>query len=672
VKSVQTAEQPLWRRAIEQPEKIRRGLQMLASDGVARTWQAVEGKLAAGFALGYSAAGTVIDSGLDGIRSGDRVACAGAQWAHHAEVVCVPKNLLTPLPEGVDFAAGSTVALGAIALQGVRRAQPTLGERVAVIGLGAIGQLTVQMLRAAGAVVIGLDLDRERIRLATELGMEGSGDPDEGDNVERAIRFSGGVGVDAVIVTASGSSDAIIASAFRMCRRKARVVLVGDVGLNLSRADMYEKEIDFFISTSYGPGRYDARYEVEGEDYPIGYVRWTENRNMAEYLRLVATGRIRIDPLIGGVFPVDRANDAFEHAKKAGGGPPIVLLSYPQREDEDERRSIPNPAARVARPDRIRIALVGAGEFARATHLPNLASLADRYLLHAVMSRSGHAAAAVAAQYGARYSTTDFEAVLSDSEVDAVLIATRHDQHARQALAALSAGKHVLLEKPLAITRAELSAIENFFASAHGDPPVLQTGFNRRFSPCAARLAELVAGRGDPMIIDYRMNAGYIRLDHWVHGPEGGGRNLGEACHIYDLFTYLTGARVVSVDAHAIKPRSGHFSARDNFVATVGFEDGSLATLTYTALGAREHPKERLDLFVDGNVMSIDEYRTLQVVGTRAKGVELRKSDKGHREELVAFVDCVRRGGAWPSALWEQVQAMEIALRVEDALSRRA
>ena len=471
VKTVQTSEQPLWRCAIEQPEKVKRGLQMLATEGLARTWQAVEGKLSAGLALGYSAAGEILEvgGGVESLRPGDRVACAGAQWSHHAEIVCVPKNLIVAVPENVDFSAASTVALGAIALQGVRRAQPTLGERIAVIGLGAIGQITVQLLRAAGCVVIGLDLDRERIRLASGLGMDAAGDPDEGDNVERVTRFTAGIGADAVVVTASGASDQLISSAFRMCRRKGRVVLVGDVGLHLSRGDFYEKEIDFLISTSYGPGRYDERYEVAGEDYPLAYVRWTENRNMAEYLRLLAAGRLRLEPLIGGVFPVEKAGEAFEHAKTQRSGPPLVLLAYPRREGEEaEKRVATNPAARPSRSNRVGIALVGAGEFARGTHLPNLASLCDCFHLQAVMSRSGHAAAGVVAQFGARYSTTDFEAILADREVDAVLIATRHDLHARHGAAALRAGKHVLLEKPLALTRAELADFESFFASAGG------------------------------------------------------------------------------------------------------------------------------------------------------------------------------------------------------------
>jgi predicted dehydrogenase len=671
VKTVQAAEQPVWRRALEQPEKVKRGLQMLATEGVARTWSAVEGKLSAGVPLGYSAAGEALEvaAGVEGLRRGDRVACAGAQWSHHAEIVCVPKSLVVPVPEGVDLAAASTVALGAIALQGLRRAQPTLGERVAVIGLGTIGQLAVQLLRAAGCVVIGLDLDRERIRLAAALGMEAAGDPDEGDNVERVVRWTGGIGADAVIVAAGGTSDAVISSAFRMCRKKGRVVLVGDVGLKLSRADFYEKEIDFLISTSYGPGRYDPCYEVGGQDYPLPYVRWTENRNMAEYLRLLAAGRLRIEPLIGRIFPVERASEAFEHAKREGTGPPIVLLAYPRRRGEEgERRVVPNPSARTPRGERLRIALVGAGEFARGTHLPNLAALSDRFHLQAVMSRSGHGAAAAATQFGARYSTTDFEALLADPEVDVLLIATRHDLHARQALAALRAGKHVLVEKPLALTREELSDLEAFFASSGGSVPVLLTGFNRRFSPCACRMREIVAARGDPMILDYRMNAGHVPLNHWVHGPEGGGRNLGEACHVYDLFTYLTGARVVSIDARAIVPRSGHYAARDNFAATVTFDDGSVATLTYTALGSRDHPKEMLEVFVDGKVLVLDDYRSLRVVGTRAKGVMLRAADKGHRAELVAFADTVQRGGDWPSPLWQQIQATEIALRVEEAI----
>lgn len=664
---------PLWRKAMRQPAKVRQVLEMVSAQGFGRTRAMIEGRMAAGEPTGYSVAGMVVAVGEDvtDLAPGDRVACAGSQFAHHAEVVRMPRNLVVPVPDGLPMDQASTVTLGAIALQGVRRASPTLGETFVVIGLGLLGQLTMQLLRANGCRVIGTDLDPTRLALACELGMEAGVNPTEEPDVDQVVRLTDGVGADGVIITAATASDAVMSTAFRMCRKKGRVVLVGDVGLNLDRADFYVKELDFFISTSYGPGRYDRSYEEEGLDYPVGYVRWTENRNLAEYLRLVAEGRVRVAPLIGGTYPVAQASDAYEALQGEGAKPMVLLLAYPER-DADTASVVRNPRARAAATGALRVALVGAGGFAKGMHLPNLDTLRDRYQLYAVVSRSGHNAAATAEQYGAAYATTDYRRVLEDPDVDLVLIATRHDLHAHMALQALQAGKHVLVEKPLALHAEELDRVVGFFQSLpeHVPAPMLLTGFNRRFSRYATRLRELTARRSNPMIINYRMNAGYIPLDHWVHGNEGGGRNIGEACHIYDLFTYLTGSRTVRVSAESIAPATGHYAARDNFVATVRFEDGSVATLTYTALGASAHPKERCELYVDGKVLVLDDYRELTVVGAGARGVSSRATDKGQREELEALADAIRTGGEWPIPLWQQAQAMEIAFAVDAQLGR--
>ncbi|HEU4698115.1 MAG TPA: bi-domain-containing oxidoreductase [Gemmatimonadales bacterium] len=672
--------QPLWKKALNQPQKVRAVLQTVAAQGLQNTRSQIEGKLAAGEPTGYSAAGVVlaVGEGVEDLRPGDRVACAGSQCAHHAEVIRVPRNLCVPVPEGLDAAAASTVTLGAIALQGVRRAGPTLGETFVVIGLGILGQLTVQLLRANGCRVIGTDLDPERIRLARAHGLEVGLNPAEDGDVAAVARLTGGIGADGVIITAATPSDAVMAAAFGMCRKKGRVVLVGDVGLHLNRADFYAKELDFFISSSYGPGRYDRAYEEEGLDYPVGYVRWTENRNMAEYLRQVAEGRVEVAPLLSATFPVAEAAQAYEALRAPGAKPMMVILTYPPAAGAGAAaaaaaagaRAIANPHAKAARPGQLRVALVGAGGFAKGMHLPNLQSLSEHYQLHAVVSRTGHNAMATAKQFGAQYATTDYARVLADPEVDVVLIATRHDLHARQALAALEHGKHVLVEKPLALTQGELDEIAGFFGALPADAPtpVLLTGFNRRFSPYARRMAELVRGRTNPMIANYRMNAGYIPLDHWVHTAEGGGRNLGEACHIYDLFTFLTDARVEAVQALPIRPATGFYSATDNFVATVRFTDGSVGTLTYTALGAREHPKEQMELFGDGAVVTLDDYRRLSVAGRRGEGLTTRTMEKGQREELLAFARAIKEGGPWPIPLWQQVQASEIALAVEARL----
>ena len=663
--SVRMSGLPLYKRALKQPHHAKRVLDIAKDEGFARTYKRVRGMLSAGVPTGYSAAGVVVDVGehVDGFRSGDRVACAGAGIANHAELIDVPVNLAVRIPDGLGTDAAATVTLGAIALQGVRRVQPTLGETVAVLGLGILGQLAVQLLRASGARVIGSDLDPSRVTKALAHGMAhgiGAGE----DFPRRVQELTDGFGADAVLITAATESDEVVRQAMQASRKKGRVVLVGDVGLHLQRSDMYEKELDFLISTSYGPGRYDDVYEVEGQDYPIGYVRWTENRNMEEYLRLLAENRVSLEGMGQETFPVDQAETAYEALKSSDSKPLLVLLSYPEREDAATRTTQLRTLA--PKPEKLGVALVGAGAFAQAQHLPNLVKLRDHYELRAVMSRTGATAKAVAARAEAAYATTDIDEVLGDDAIDLVLISTRHDSHAELTLRALEAGKNVFVEKPLALTEAELAAIESFYAG-RADGPLLMTGFNRRFSPAVVRLRELLAGRTSPLVANYRMNAGYIPLDHWVHGAEGGGRNIGEACHVYDVFDALVDANEISVQAQAIGAESRHWAANDNFVATIGYADGSVCTLTYTALGHRDHPKERLDVYAGGRVVSLDDYKSLSVEGG-GDGWRSSTVKKGHTEELEALARALREGGPWPISLEQQLQATRISFAVERQL----
>jgi len=667
---VKSSGTPLWKRALQQPDHVRKVVDMLLSDGLSQTRRVVQERMALELPTGYSGAGIVLEvgTGVSDFAAGDRVACAGSQCAFHAEVVRIPKNLATRIPDGVGFDEASSVALGAIALQGVRRASPTLGETFVVIGLGILGQLTVQILRANGCRVIAVDLDRDRISMAVNYGAHWGVHPDDGNYVTQVARLTDGAGADGVIVTAASLSDAIVSTAFRVCRKKARVVLVGDVGLDLQRADFYTKELDFLISTSYGPGRYDAHYEEDGLDYPLGYVRWTENRNMSEYLRLLSEGAISIKSMISAVYPIGEAGDAYRRLRSGQDKPLIALLSYSRDHDDKSKRVTLSPRIQRLSRDALRIAVIGAGSFAKGMHLPNLIELESQYQLRAIVSRTGHNAASVGKRFGADYCATDYREVLNDKEVDAVVIATRHDTHASIALEALQAGKHVLLEKPLALEESDLATIEAFFAKGSGPKPVLLTGFNRRFSPYAQRIAGLMGKRTNPLIINYRMNAGYIPLDHWVHSSEGGGRNRGEACHIYDLFTFFVNARVTKIHASAIVPKSGYYSASDNFVATISFEDGSVATLTYTALGSTEFPKETMDIFVDGMVISLNDYRHLSISGLKQESLKTRSADKGQKEELVAFARAIKGETEWPIPLWQQLQATRISIEVDRLL----
>jgi predicted dehydrogenase/threonine dehydrogenase-like Zn-dependent dehydrogenase len=665
---IKSSADPVWLRALKDPRKVLKAVRMVADKGMNHTRSVVEGAMIAGTPTGYTAAGVVLEvaSDVQGVQPGDFVACAGAQFAHHAEVVRVPVNLVVGIPENVTTADASSVALGAIAMQGVRRASPTLGETFVVIGLGLLGQLTVQMLKANGARVIATDLAHDRVALAKQLGADAAVHPDDGDTIDQVIRVTDGIGADGVIITAATPSDAVMSTAFKMCRRKGRVVLVGDVGLHLNRADFYNKELDFFISTSYGPGRYDNRYEEQGYDYPAAYVRWTENRNMSEYLRMLSEGKIELKPLNPNVFPVEKATEAYE-SLKGESRPLMVMLQYPTTGEVS--RTVRSSKAMASGEGRVRLAIVGAGDFAKGMHLPNLKA-SDRYQLAAVMSRTGHNAATVAKTFNMPLSTTDYAEVLNNPDIDAVLISTRHNLHAAMTLEALRAGKHVLVEKPLALTNNEIRDIEDFYFHSGGKTlPQVLTGFNRRFSPYAQKLRELTRERTNPMILNYRMNAGYIPLNHWTHGEEGGGRNLGEACHIYDLFTYLVDSKVVNVTAQHIHPKTGYYSAQDNFVATMTFEDGSVATLTYTALGSKEYPKEQLDIFSEGKVYVMNDYKKLEVVGAKVPVLETPLQDKGHKTEIDTFARSIQEGGEWAIPLWQQVQATDIALQVESYLT---
>jgi predicted dehydrogenase/threonine dehydrogenase-like Zn-dependent dehydrogenase len=666
---IRSGVKPLWKKALEQPDKVTKIINMALTDGMSKTRNRVQSTLSVENPTGYSLAGTVIEAGegIFDIRPGDRVACAGGQCAHHAEIVRIPRNLVVPVPGSLEFAVASTVALGAIALQGVRRLTPTLGECFVVIGLGILGQLIAQLLKANGCRITGVDLDDERVKLACSLGMDMGLDAQAGNYIEQVHRLTDGIGADGVVVTAATPSDEVVSMAFKMCRKKGRVVLVGDVGLNINRVDIYAKELDFFISTSYGPGRYDEKYEEHGMDYPVSYVRWTENRNMSEYLRLVSEGRVNVKSLISIIYPLSDAPRAYADLQKPGAKPLVALLSYPQPQDNIVRRVEVAPSRTKAASGKIRMALVGAGEFARGTHLPNLQKLSDQFEIRAICSRSGHNAKSTAKRFQAGYAATDYNQVLADPDVDAVIIATRHHLHAEMTLKALKAGKHVLVEKPLAITPEELNAIKDYCAETL-DVPVLLTGFNRRFSPHIRRIKQIVEKRTNPMIINYRMNAGYIPLDHWVHGPEGGGRNIGEACHIYDLFTFLTDSQVLQVSAQSIHPQTEHYCARDNFVCTATFGDGSVATLTYTAIGSTDYPKEKMEVYVDGQVLVMEDYRSVDAFGSRIKGVKTKVMDKGLDEELRLFSLAIRGENPLLNPLWQQVQAMEMAFAVEEGL----
>jgi len=657
---VQSSGKTLFQRAVEKPELIGRGLKMLAERGLAGTLDAVKGKQDAGAPLGYSASGTVIESGSPLFQAGDRVACMGVSYANHAGYIAVPVNLAVKLPDNVGFEQGATAALGCIAMQGVRRADVRLGEFVVIMGMGIIGQLAARFAVSSGATVIVTDIDRRRLAIA---GNNGAAFPlNAGDDVTARVHaITGGHGADSVIITAATDSSKLISQGFQMCRRRGRVVLVGVAGMNLNREDMYKKELDFSIATSYGPGRYDAAYEEGGRDYPYGYVRFTEKRNLESYLRLLSEKRISIDDIIEAVYPAEEADKAYAALKAETNRPLIVLLQYAEKEEAPLRRVETRPSY-TAPAGALRVALCGAGSFAKGMHLPNLRKMPDKFTLYAVQSRTGSNAQSVAVQYGAKYAATDYDQVLADPAVDLVMICTRHDTHAGMAVKALRAGKAVFVEKPLAMTLEELDAVSA--AIQETGRPFL-AGFNRRFSRYAAAVKRRIADRKNPLLISYRMNAGYLPPDHWTQGPEGGGRIIGEGCHILDLFTFFTESRAESVSVTQLSPRTDHVLRTDNAVITVKYEDGSVCTLLYTGQGNKDYGKEFCEVFCDGEVYVIDDYMAFSVYGANGKQVPVlttKQAEKGQVEELAAFYDSIRRGDGYPIPLWQLEQTTRLSI----------
>jgi predicted dehydrogenase/threonine dehydrogenase-like Zn-dependent dehydrogenase len=628
-----------------------------------------------GWNVGYSATGEVVGvgAGVGDIAIGDRVACAGAGKANHADYIAVPRNLVCPVPRGCDLQLAATTTVGAIALQGIRRAAPQLGETVAVIGLGLIGQLTVQMLLVSGCRVYGMDLDAARVARARTLGMT------DGESTADAFKrlvydCSGGRGADRVLVTAAAKSHAVINMAMDVARRKGTVVIVGDVGLNLQREGFYRKELDLLMSTSYGPGRYDRDYEEYGHDYPFAYVRWTMNRNMQAYMELIASGRLNVAALVDDVVAIADARQAYRRLVEQRQSAPLsILISYPE-----DARTLPEPADaprisirghRKAPNGVIRYALVGAGAFGTSMLVPMMQRRKDRFFLSAVVSRNASAAGNFARTHQVEILASDLDAVLSDAAIDLVVIATRHHEHAIQLMQALQAGKHVFVEKPLAISWEELEAVDRCYRGLTTQP-MLMVGFNRRFSPAIQTLKSILAERRSPLVVHYRLNGGYIPPDHWVQGPQGGGRNIGEACHMYDVFRSLAGSAVCSIHATPINPGGLPYLRNDNFVATLGYEDGSVANLVYQALGPKSGlSKERVEVFCDGEAYIIEDYRSLTRASDAAVLWQAEAADKGHFEELSRFGDAMASGGEPPIPFAEIAETTALSLRIEDLLT---
>lgn len=640
-------------RIIDSPALITRGLKMLKEKGFKSTLDAVEGNLDIGTAMGYTASGIVVESGTVNFQPGDKVACMGVGYANHAGYIAAPKNLTVRIPDGVSFEAASTAALGCIAMQGVRQADVKLGEYVVIVGMGILGQLASRMAVASGATVIVTDLDNRRLQIAKNNGVNYALDARE-DCVKIVTDITGGYGADTVIITAATSSDEVTSQAFQMCRRKGKVVLVGVAGMKLKREDMYKKELSFLISTSYGPGRYDTTYEENGMDYPYGYVRFTEKRNLESYLRLIQEGRISVDDMIEKVYPAKDADQAYDTLKMTENRPLVVLLKYSEEvkrsRTEKNQENIP-----YKKPNRkiINIALCGAGGFAKGMHLPNIEKMTDKYRLYAVQSRTGSNALGIAKRYKADYSTTDYEKILNDPEVDMVMICTRHNLHADMTIRAMKAGKAVFVEKPMALTQEETELVMKT-AEETGAP--FMVGYNRRFSKYAIEAKKFTDKRVNPLIISYRMNAGFIPRDSWIQMEEGGGRIIGEGCHIIDLFGYFTGSKISQIFTNRISSNTNQVTSEDNCVISLKYEDGSVCTLTYTGQGGQDYGKEFCEIFFDGKTIVIDDYKSIMGYGMKVEEIQSQNSEKGQYEELIAFYNAVMNEETYTIPLWEMEQ----------------
>jgi predicted dehydrogenase len=638
---VEFARQSVVGKARSRPDLLKQVIERARREGLIASVQIAFKRLDQPMALGYSSSGIIIGlgSGMSGFKIGQRVACAGSGYAVHAEYAVVPRHLLAPLPTNVDFDSAAFATLGAIGMHGFRLAEPQVGERVAVIGLGLLGLLTIQIAAAAGCQVFGVDVDAARVRLAASLGFKGVTRPKA---VGSGQAFTSGRGFDAVLICADTSSNDPVELAAAIARDRARVVAIGVVGLHIPRRSYYEKELSFINSRSYGPGRYDASYEEDGRDYPLGHVRWTEGRNLESVVELLASGGLKVTPLITHRFPIDKAAQAYALITGHGRQPYLgVLLTYAAKKEARNDKIMFKAVG--SRPSAVNLGVIGAGNFADAVLLPAIKKAGGIQLV-GIASLGGLHAQHAARKFGFSYAASSVDDILDDPQLNTVAILTRHDSHAGLVIKALKAGKNVFIEKPLAINGDQLAAVSKQLLKAENC--LLTVGFNRRFSPLGQILAAFLAGRAEPLHAHYRVNAGYIPLNHWTQNPDLGGRIIGEACHFVDFITFLVGAPPILVSALALPDRGKY--REDNVSITFGFPDGSIGVVDYLSNGDRSFPKERLEVFCAEKVAVLDDFRSLELLeGGRRK--EMRAAqDKGWVNEWRAFGKAIREGGEPP------------------------
>ncbi len=649
---VEFAGKSLLGKALARPDVVRQLADKARREGLLSTAEAAFNRLDQPMPLGYSSSGVIelVGEGLQGFKVGDRVACAGGGYAVHAEYALVPHNLLALLPAHVDYESAAFTTLGAIALHGFRLSGAQLGETVGVIGLGLLGLLAAGIAKAAGCSVFGLDLDENRVKLATELGVTAVSRPQA---VEAAQAFTRGLGVDNILICADTPSNDPVELAGEIARDRGHIVTLGAVGLTMPRKIYYQKELSFINSRSYGPGRYDPAYEDAGQDYPIGYVRWTEGRNLEAYVDLLAKGQVDVKPLTTHRFPIENAPEAYELITGKTNQPFLgVLLTYPEARSKKVRLQTEYAPVRkdnlpVSGVNTLRLGVLGAGNFATAVMLPALKKIPLIELV-SIASGSGYHAEIASKKFGFKYTAASENEILQDPQVNTISILTRHHLHAEQVIRALQAGKHVFCEKPLATTSEQLARIrEQLFNREYS--PLLMVGFNRRFAPLAHKMYEFLNPHQESLVITYRVNAGSIPLSHWVHDPiQGGGRIIGEVCHFVDFLTYLVGSVPLTVTAQSL-PDDNRYR-EDNVVMTFAYADGSIGSVVYLANGDKAFQKERVEVFTGGKVAVLDDFRTLELVSQGKRKVirSPMRQDKGHRAEWEAFSQAVIAGNPAP------------------------
>lgn len=651
-------------KARQQPDKVKMVLDKVRTDGLIPTLDAVRSKLDQPLPLGYCNAGVVLESGVAGYEIGDRVVSNG----NHAEIVRIPQNLCAKIPDNVDDESAAFTVLASIGLQGIRLAHPSLGECVVVTGLGLIGLVTVQLLKAHGCRVLGVDFDSGRCAMAREFGAV-TVDLSKGENpIEVAGAFSRGRGVDAVIITAATNSNEPVHQAAQMCRKRGRIVLVGVVGLELSRADFYEKELSFQVSCSYGPGRYDPEYEDKGKDYPVGFVRWTEQRNFEAVLDMMSSGALNVKPLITHRFEIENAVEAYQALSDpmALG----ILLSYPapelkQTELLNRRVTLSTPAS--YHPTDVVCSFLGAGNYASRVLIPAFKEAGAK--LHSLVSSGGVSGVHHGKKHDFVHAITDEGEVYEDQAVNTVVIATQHNLHAKQTLTALRAGKHVFVEKPLALTLDELDELEAAYQETGGKQH-LMVGFNRRFAPLIQQMKTLLSASKQPKSFIMTMNAGEIPADHWTQDPlVGGGRIVGEACHYIDLMRFLAGSEITGFTATRMGDAPGIDITEDKASITLTFADGSFGTILYLANGGKAFPKERIEVFANGAVLQLDNFKALRSYGWPGfKGKKLLSQDKGQQACASLFMQAIQQGKPTPIPTHEIFEVSRVSVQVAQSL----